>query len=219
MKKLHKVNMDMRASCFLLLIIITICGIYYTLMRKNSPKPLPFGEEVKAEAQPEQKESLEQVGNIMVEVSGAVENPGVYSLSAGDTVETLMEAAGGFTEEADLDSMNLADHVFHMEEVVVGSADTKSQSKYSEDLVEMYYPPKREETPVAESQKININTASKEELERLPGIGPKLAESIIAYRNEHGDFAAIENIMDVPKIGEKTFASFSDFITVGAKEN
>ncbi|NMA25020.1 MAG: helix-hairpin-helix domain-containing protein, partial [Clostridiales bacterium] len=67
----------------------------------------------------------------------------------------------------------------------------------------------------AQHGKININIAPQSKLEELPGIGPVLARSIIDYRNKHGDFDSIEQIMDVDGIGEKKFAAMKDMITIG----
>lgn len=217
MKKLHKASMDMRISCFLLLIIITVCGLYYSLVRKTMGKPL-MGEEAKAADESEIRESYAQMGDIVVEISGAVAHPGVYHMATGDTVGMLVEAAGGFLEDADSSCINLSDSIFHMEQVVIGALDSEPTAQYSADLVSMYYPPpQKEETLIAESQKININTATSQQLQRLPGIGPKIADSIVEYRTEHGDFQTIENLMDVPKIGEKTFAALADYITVSTE--
>lgn len=69
----------------------------------------------------------------------------------------------------------------------------------------------------ASQQKVNINTASLEELQRLPRVGPQIAQRIIDYRNEHGNFKRIEDIMKVRGIGERTFNQLKDLITVGGE--
>ena len=219
MKKSHKYYMDKRVSFFLLLVIISACGIYYSLWRRHTAKAI-MGNAVEAVDETEMQESFEKLGGVTAEISGAVVSPGVYSLNAGDTVGKLVEMAGGFTEEADKEELDLSANVFHLQEIVVGSAEGESKSKYSHDLVQLYYPPdEKEEALILESQKININTASSTEFQRLPGIGPKLADSIVAYREEHGQFNSLEDLKNISKIGEKTFAAIADYITLGSTDN
>jgi competence protein ComEA len=137
---------------------------------------------------------------IAVYVTGAVQNPGVYYLPGESRVQDALEAAGGPTADADLDRVNLAQRV------------------HDEDQV--YFPEVGEEGVPASSTGgsteglIDINTASAGELEELPGIGPTLAESIIDYRESHGPFGSIEEIMDVRGIGQGVFDDIRDLITV-----
>lgn len=145
---------------------------------------------------------------IVVHVAGAVAQPGVYSLAPGSRVEDAIQAAGGLLPEANGAALNLAAFVQDGERVVAPTlppAITPGAPAVRSGTAE----------PLPEAgQLININTASKAELESLPGIGPVTAQQIIAYREANGPFAQIEDIMDVPGIGEKTFEQIKDLITV-----
>lgn len=140
---------------------------------------------------------------IRVHVSGAVRQPDVYELPAGCIVKDAVEAAGGPTDNADLDGVNLAVEL--------------------RDQQQVYVPRQGETVPMASalegggavSDPVNINTATATELETLPGIGPKTADAIVEYREVNGLFETIEDIMDVPGIGEGTFEKIKDGITVG----
>jgi competence protein ComEA len=137
---------------------------------------------------------------VAVYVTGAVQNPGVYYLPGESRVQDALEAAGGPTADADLDRVNLAQRV------------------HDEDQI--YFPEVGEESLPASSTGgstdglIDINTASADELEQLPGIGPALAQSIIDYRESQGPFGSIEEIMDVQGIGQAVFDDIRELIAV-----
>jgi competence protein ComEA len=138
---------------------------------------------------------------LAVYVSGAVVNPGVYYLPEGSRIEEALQAAGGATAEADMNRINLARRVRDEEQVYVPEVGEES-------------PPVPSGGP-SEGGLIDINTAGATELETLPGIGPTLAQRIIDYREAHGPFAAIEDLMAVHGIGEGLFNEVRDLITVG----
>ncbi|MCG0275551.1 MAG: helix-hairpin-helix domain-containing protein [Thermosediminibacteraceae bacterium] len=132
---------------------------------------------------------------IVVHVAGAVKNPGVYELDEGCRVIDAIEAAGGQLPEADIAGINLAKKL-HDEEKL--------------------YVPKLGESPANSSPdgRININSAGLEELDKLPGIGPSLAQRIIDYRNQHGPFKSIEELKNVSGIGEKRFEEIKNLVKV-----
>ncbi len=130
---------------------------------------------------------------LYVYVTGAVPRPGVYALPRGSRVKDAIEAAGGFLAEADREQLNLAAPLADGEWIEVLTS---------------------EEAQSLGSLLVNINEATAAELEELPGIGPTLAQKIVDYREEHGDFARVEEIMDVPGIGQATFERIRDLITV-----
>lgn len=138
---------------------------------------------------------------IKVYVAGAVKAPDVYELNEGSIVKDALEKAGGPLGSADLVAINLARKINDGEEVVVPYK--QSSSGASIDSVA---------TP--SNGKININTATKSQLVNLPGIGDVKAQAIIDYRTKNGNFKRIEDIVNVSGIGEKTFESLKDLITV-----
>jgi competence protein ComEA len=137
---------------------------------------------------------------LRVYVTGAVQRPEVYTLPQDSIVRDALQAAGGPTEEADLERINLALPVVDGQQVHVPRLGDETSP------VE---PPSRLPATVA---KVNINTADLATLESLPGIGPSLAQRIIDYRELHGSFERIEDIMEVSGIGEATFEGMQDLI-------
>ncbi|MBN2006381.1 MAG: ComEA family DNA-binding protein [Anaerolineae bacterium] len=134
-----------------------------------------------------------------VYVTGAVVNPGLVVLPAGSLAVAAVEAAGGPTEDADLEALNLAAPLQANQQLIVPRQKAEDGPA--------------EATPAAVSV-ININTATAAELESLPHIGPTRAQQIVAFREEHGPFARKDDLQDVPGIGPATFADLEPYITV-----
>lgn len=133
---------------------------------------------------------------ITIHLVGAVFKPGIYHLPAGSRVYELVEAAGGASEDADTNSVNLARPLFDGEQVTiyrVGETETDQSSPEG---------------------KVNINKASVEELKALPSIGGVRAQRIIEHREKYGFFSHITEIMDVSGIGQGIFKQIEDLITV-----
>ncbi len=141
---------------------------------------------------------------IVVYVCGAVVNPDVYSLLEGSRVKEAVEAAGGFAPDADRVRINLARRLSDGEQVYI--------PRVGEEIPPVT--PPAAVTPGHLGGKVNINTATAEELETLPGIGPAYAERIVRYREEFGPFKTIEDIKEVRGIGDATFEEIKDLITV-----
>ncbi len=141
---------------------------------------------------------------IVVQVSGAVPRPGLYQFAEGSRVQDAITAAGGLLTEADVSGINLAARLEDGQQLDI---------PYSNGSAAPTATPSATNTP-AVSDLLNINTATLEELDSLPGIGPTTAQKIIDYRTEHGPFQAIEDIMNVSGIGPATFDRIKDLITV-----
>ena len=137
---------------------------------------------------------------IYVHICGEVNNPGVYELAEGSRIFEAVEAAGGFTEEAAQASLNLAQVISDEEQIVILTQEEAAEKARME----------REKAAGI----VNLNTASKEQLMTLPGIGESRAEDIIRYRKESGGFQNIEEIMRVPGIKESAYLKIKDSITV-----
>jgi competence protein ComEA len=148
-------------------------------------------------------EPATETGSVFVYICGAVANPGVYELTGGSRICDALDAAGGFSEDAGTTYLNLAEFVSDGQKIYV-----PTQEELTVELA-------AEEEAAADDGRININTASKEQLVTLPGIGDAKADSIIAYRTEHGAFSTIEEIMEIPGIKEAVFSKIKDFISVG----
>ena len=139
---------------------------------------------------------------IFVDIKGAVKNPGVYQMKVGDRVKDALDAAGGLTGEADSQKVNLAKRLEDQMVIVV--------PKVGEEAEEI--PAGVTSKEEAKEGKVNINTATVEELKTLKGVGEKKAEAIIEYRKKNGSFQTKEDLMKVRGIGKKLFESFQERI-------
>ncbi len=153
----------------------------------------------------------------VVQVEGAVVHPGVYTLPQGSRLQDALQAAGGVLAEADLRSLNLARLLVDGERIDVpykpGFASlVEVTPTVSSTTARPPKTPQASETPARD--KININYATLEELESLPGIGPVLAQRIIEYREVYGPFVDIEELLNVEGIGESLLEQIRDLITV-----
>ena len=138
---------------------------------------------------------------ISVYICGEVLKPGVYTMKEGDRVKALLDAAGGFTPNADPNVVNLSARIQDEEKIRIPSKN--------ENITEQ-----SDQNTAGIKGKININSATKEQLETLDRIGSTLAQRIIDYRNAHGRFKTIEELKNVSGIGDKTFEHFKDNISV-----
>lgn len=180
------------------------------------------GEEAgKAEEEPQEKLQAETEApreDICVYLCGAVKNPGVYFLSEGARLYEAIEAAGGFADNADESWWNQA---AQLEDGVRVEIYTQEETKL---LREQGAEPESPGSALEGSQKggsskeenqnlVNINTASTEELQTIPGIGQVKAEAIAAYREENGPFSSVEQIQEVPGIKGKTYDKIKSYIS------
>lgn len=152
---------------------------------------------------------LEEV--IFVDIIGEVKKPSVVEVGREERLQVAIEKAGGLTETAERKSVNLAQKLVDGAQYIIPSKGGQLVINYSEDA-------RLEENNIEKSNsasgKININTASKEELEKLTGIGETLSQRIIEYREENGGFRSIESIKNVNGIGDKKFEDISRDICV-----
>jgi competence protein ComEA len=143
---------------------------------------------------------------ILVHVDGAVANPGVYELEAGSRVQDGLEAAGGLLPEAMTAAINFAATLNDGDKVLVPyqpqASESQDQDGSGSDIVQA-------------GEYIDLNTASQNDFEKLPGIGPQKALAIVTYRQEHGAFTQIEQIMNVPGIGPTLFEQIKAYIIIG----
>lgn len=151
--------------------------------------------------EPEEQEPIFWV----VDVKGAVTNPGIYEVAKNMRVQNAIDLAGGLLQNAETRHINFAQHVTDQMLLYIPVV--------GEEIVDIPYT--QPNLPVEEgTSKININTATDLELQALPGIGEKKALQIINYRTENGSFSTIEELMEVSGIGQKTFDTLKESITV-----
>jgi competence protein ComEA len=142
-------------------------------------------------------------GELVVDVAGKVRRPGIAVLEPGDRVIDAIRAAGGARRGTDLTGINLARLLVDGEQVVVGIPPPPGIAASAAG------------NPAAQAGAlVNINTATATQLEELPGVGPVTAESIIAFRTEHGAFTDVEELLDVSGIGDATLAEIAPHVTI-----
>ena len=170
-------------------------------------------------------DEIEDTSKIKVDIKGAVRNPGVYQLSNGSVVK----ASGGLMSNADTSNLNLSKKLTNEMVIVVytkdeikemnksdklGDANISDELEANSSIIGGSDTSSKNTSTSNKSGKINLNTASKEELETLYGIGSSKAESIIKYRSTCGAFTKIEDIKNISGVGDSLYAKIKDYITV-----
>ena len=212
-----------------ILVIVILAGGGFWMLKYLQPS-LFLGEpdlvvETEATPPPRPQPTPTPKSEVAVHVTGAVKSPGVYYLSAGARVHEAIERAGGTTDQADIHSLNLAAKIRDEQQIDVPMIrqipDVKqaapiSSQEYtiptSPDLSVTPQPSTSRSTPSGGSR-ININTATSQELQTLRGIGPALAGRIVEYRQTVGRFSTVDDLTNVKGIGEKTLEKIRDRIT------
>lgn len=153
----------------------------------------------------ESKNENKEHDSIVVYVNGAVKRPGVYTLRQGDRVYQAVDMAGGMSSDAKKDAINLAETITDAQNIHIM---TKNEYKKG------HKNNSRKEADETNTKLVNINTADKEQLTTLPGIGGTKADAVIVYREEKGLFSSKEDIKNVSGIGEATYTNIKDLITI-----
>ncbi len=183
----------------LLLIIVLACGIlaysFHGFWQKNSDEQVPAAINAKHETG----------GDVVVYVCGGVVKPGIYKLPHGSRVNDAVAMAGGFVPGADVVKINLALQLKDEMQVNI---------PYSVAAVNGTAAVPADRSAAGSGDRININTASQAELDKLPGIGPALAARIIEYRTTNGPFQDLADIKNVSGIGDSKYNQFKDKIVL-----
>ncbi len=196
------------------LIIIGICAImvgviifYFYSKFSNSYDDVIEAEteyENEIEEQTEdENDNNEDEDIIIVHIQGAVQKEGIIKIKEGNRIADVIEKAGGLKENASLKNINLAYMVEDGQKIYIPTQEEDKNQEINSD-----------NTQNTVSNKININTATKEQLQALSGIGEATAESIITYRKENGKFQNIEDIKNVSGIGNSKFNKIKDEICI-----
>lgn len=153
---------------------------------------------------PEKSEKeVEGPKEIKVDICGAVKNQGVVIVKEGDRLIDVINKAGGLTEKADINRFNRSKYVFDGEKIIIPEKGENIDIEVVENIGDLGI-----------DKKVNINTASKEELMKLDGIGESIGERIIKYRRENNGFKSVEDIIKVKGIGQGKFGQIKDSIKV-----
>lgn len=137
--------------------------------------------------------------SITVDVDGSVLQPGVYTMQSGDRVNDAIQAAGGLAPDADTTGINLAAFIRDGQKILVPGKTGASIPLAASD---------------PQTQLLNLNTATSDELVELPGIGEQKANAIIQYRSAYGDFSSIDDLLYVPGIGQSLLDTIRNYVTV-----
>jgi competence protein ComEA len=194
-------RLQLARTAFLVVVGALALWVVYTILKRPDAGPALIT--ITLQPRPTLDAATPTPALINVYVSGAVNRPEVYALPLGSLVKDAVAKAGGATAEADLDHINLALRL------------TDQMQVYVPRQGEAVATPKAASGSATLSAPININTANLEELDRLPGIGPSIAQAIIDYRTQNGPFKTIEGINEVKGIGDALFAKIKGSITVG----
>lgn len=165
-----------------------------------------------ANTEPDKKKE----NTIMVHITGEVKNAGIIELPEESRIADAIEQAGGVTEEADLDQVNLAFVLSDGQKIYIPN---KKEREANEEKAYITAESGnnviiKDKVEGGKKQKVNINEAKQEELEELPGIGPSIAKKIIEYREQNGKFTSIDELQEVKGIGEAKFENIKEYITV-----
>ena len=178
------------------------------------------------EADSRQEEQKETVGQqdtdqetrllepeVYVYVCGAVQRPGVYILQGVPRICDAIEAAGGFCENAAQDYWNMAEKLADGQMIYIPTEEEARERNW--DVLEQKVSPENGlDEADSSSGKVNLNTASKEQLMTIPGIGESKADSIISYREKNGAFSKVEEVMNISGIKDGLFEKMKEYITV-----
>ncbi len=221
MKDKKKIVLIILTIVFFLLSVFSLSLLIYQNSNKEDDISVNYDDELDSDED-------EEARGFKVEIKGEVINPGVYEVTHDNIIMDLIDLAGGLTENAYIDNINLSKKLDEEMVIIVynkNKIDNKNNSFQNKKVYIDESVQKKEsvitpnntqnsESSSVDNELININTASKEELMKLSGIGESKALKIIEYRSANGNFKAIEDIMKVNGIGKSTYEKFKDKITI-----
>ncbi|EGO8645671.1 competence protein ComEA [Enterococcus sp. DIV0561] len=209
LKQLPKKWLLLGSGASMVILITLLVGIYLMVNKKAQVDTTMWEEtsltttaEAATDATKERAETM-----IYVDIKGAVKVPGIYQLKNQQRIWDALALAGGVSEEADTAQVNYAQKVKDQMIIYV----PKKGESVAQSLETL-----QESAPAQQNQeeKINVNTATEAELQTISGIGAKKAQEIIRFRDEQGPFKTVEELKNVPGIGEKTVERLKDMLTV-----
>jgi competence protein ComEA len=186
---LRKHGISNQKAAFFVLIAVVVGVMLFNSLQESKPKPVASRVAVSPTA---------MAPKLFVHVVGAVQNPGLYQLDFNSRVYDAVQAAGGFGQDADQASVNLARVISDGEQIIVAKVGDAAAAG---------------QVDSGSTALININRANATELDSLPGIGPAIAGRIVDWRTANGGFKKKEDLLQVQGIGQKLFAQIKDLVT------
>lgn len=214
---LEKLNIKQKIGLILAaLLIVILAFIWLFSIYGNDPLKNEIKKSQESNNEVEFKLGIKEKENktIMVDISGEIITPGVVKLPEGSRIIDAITAAGGKTEDADLSKVNLAYILDDGVQLYIPRYNEKLEKEIVQTEPGVGIIQEGINTTSKKDSKVNINTANKEKLATLPGIGEGTAEKIIEYRSKTGKFKVIDEIKKIPGIGESKFKSLKDKITI-----
>jgi len=207
-----------KKKIIIFILILFICPIGLVIKDKLESKDDIYvltEEEKSSDESMEEQEIKKEENNITdkkitVYVSGAVNKPGIVTLNEGDRLAKAVEKVGGTTKKADLNGINMAIKLQDEMHYIVPRIGEVVKDSASEVVSEGNF----NQAESSKTSQININTATIEELDKLPGVGEATANKIVNHRSENGEFKSIEEIKNVNGIGDKKFEEMKNLICV-----
>ena len=193
-----------------ILAIVVGIGVYF-LVINNQQKEYEVNDFLSSNETERSKGST-----IMIHITGEVNNPGIIELQEESRIADAIEVAGGVTENADLNEVNLAFVLSDGQKIYIPNKNEKEldqekayiTSESGNNVIV------KDKIEGGKKQKVNINEAKQEDFEQLPGIGPSIAKKIVEYREQNGKFTSIDELQEVKGIGEAKFKNIKEYIMV-----
>lgn len=201
----------------IIIVIITICVItYFFKTKEESEIEFISNTTISNQNKIEEKETNEK---IIIYITGEVINSGVYEMEENNRISDAIERAGGLTEKAYVKDLNLAQILEDGMKIYISNIDEMKNQIINEEKLETEKNNLNDNTSdnsklLKTNKKININTATQSDLQKLPGIGESTALKIINYRKEKGKFSKVEDLKNVKGIGDSKFSKIKDLIMV-----
>lgn len=214
--------LNKKTIIFISIIIVCVIGTYYLFIKEKeyigNDANLIISNGIEKEAKENDTKDIEEKNKIVVYIAGAIKNEGVYELEENSRITDIIEKAGGLTDDANINNINLAYILQDGVKVYIPKDNDKNEIK---DETNIYVSKENGESNIdngtsveTKNSKININTATQTELETLPGIGPSTATKIINYRKENGKFNSIEELKKVSGIGDSKYNKIKEMIRI-----
>lgn len=201
MERLREIFETYRRECLIgLVAAVIVGGLFFWNGRSQTPPVTPASTQQRQQPRRVNKQS----GKVYVDVKGAVIKPGVYCLSHGARLAEAVNAAGGFRDVADQNQVNLAKQVCDQQMIYIPMKGEQTEQSVGQP---------GSESSVSDKV-VNLNTATKEQLTTITGIGDKKADLILAYRQQHGQFQKVDDLKNITGFGDKTVAKIKDQLAV-----
>lgn len=205
----------MNKKIIIIIVIIIVCSllIFSEKLNKNSYENIQSDNIVENidNSIENTAQEVEEKEYIKIHITGQINSPGIIELEEGARIADAIEKSGGATALANLENVNLAYELQDGQKVYIPSMEEGKVEYLTEESGENII---EDTSAFSKTKKININKASEEDLQNIPGIGPSMAQKIVIYRKENGEFKSIEDLKNVSGIGDKKFESMREYISI-----